>query len=227
MFDEYQGYRWLDAAEVEAYEQSIRPDPAGERELLRELGVSKEHTLIDFGAGTGALVLEAAPLCRTVIAVDPSAAMLEYMRSRAERLGLTNITYAEKGFLTYDRAGDPVDFVVTRHALHHLPDFWKVAALGRIYALLKPRGVFHLRELVYSFEPDDASHAIRRWIDRVPADSSSKLSRSFFEEHVREKYSTYPWLFEAMLRRVGFDIKSTTYSEDQTHARYLCVRPAG
>jgi putative AdoMet-dependent methyltransferase len=227
LFDEYHGYRWLDAAEVEAYEQTIRPDPAGERELLTSLGVSSEHTLIDFGAGTGATVLEAAPLCGSVIAVDPSEAMLDYMRSKAERLGLINITYAQKGFLTYEHAGPPVDFVLTRHALHHLPDYWKVEALRRIRSVLKPGGIFHLRELVYSFEPDDAASAIQRWIDRVPADSGAGLSRGFFEEHVREKHSTYSWLFEAMLRKVGFDIQTITYSDDQTQARYLCVRPPG
>jgi ubiquinone/menaquinone biosynthesis C-methylase UbiE len=227
LFDEYRGYRWLDAAEVEAYEQTIRPDPAAERALLTSLGVSKEHTLIDLGAGTGALVLEAAPLCRSVIAVDPSGAMLDYMRSKAERLGITNITYARKGFLTYDHTDSPVDFVVTRHALHHLPDFWKVEALRRIHTLLKPRGIFHLRELVYSFEPADAPSAIQRWISRVPADSATGLTRAFFEEHVREKYSTYSWLLEAMLRKVGFDIQAASYTEDETHARYLCVkRPA-
>ncbi len=225
LFNEYQGYRWLDAAEVEAYEQSIRPDPVAERELLKTLGVSKEHTLIDFGAGTGALVLEAAPLCRSVVAVDPSAAMLDYMRLKAERLGISNISYAQTGFLTYEHAGDPVDFAVTRHALHHLPDFWKVEALRRIYTMLKPGGIFHLRELVYSFEPADAAGAIQRWINGVPAESSTGLTRAFFEEHVREKYSTYAWLFEAMLQEVGFEIESVSYSEDQTHARYLCVRP--
>jgi len=225
LFDEYRGHRWLDRAEVEAYEQTLRPDPIAERELLQGLGVSSQHSLIDFGAGTGALVLEAAPLCQSVVAVDPSAAMLDYLRAKAERLGLTNITYAQQGFLTYAHAGDPVDFAVTRHALHHLPDFWKVEALRQMHRVLKPGGILHLRELVYSFEPDDAPSAIERWTGGVPAESGTGLSRSFFEEHVREKYSTYTWLFEAMLRKVGFEIQTAAYGEDQTHARYLCMKP--
>ena len=225
LFDEYRDARWQDAAAAEAYEKTLGTDRATERELLQSLGLSSEHTLIDFGAGTGVLALEAASICRSVIAVDVYAAMLEYMRAKATARGISNIEYVKKGFLTYRHEGELVDFAVTRHTLHHLPDFWKVEALRRVYAVLKPGGVFHLRELVYSFEPADAADAIDRWIASVPSESSAPFSRAFFEEHVREKYSTYSWLFEEMLRKVGFEIESVEYSDVQAHARYLCVKP--
>ena len=225
LFDEYRGHRWLDAAEVAAYEEIIRPDPDAERELLRSLGVSGEHTLIDFGAGTGVRALEAAALCRRVIAVDPSAAMLDYMRAKAERRGIRNVEYVQRGFLTYEHRGGPVDFAITRHALHHLPDFWKVEALRRVYGVLKPGGGFFLQELVYSFEPGDAATTIETWIDGVAAKDGTGFPRSFFEEHVREKYSTYSWLFEAMLRKAGFEIQQASYRETGTYATYTCVKP--
>ena len=226
LFEEFQGHRWLDAAEVEAYEANAKPDLAAERELLRTLGLGSQHTLIDLGAGTGVRALEATTLCRSVIAVDPSAAMLDYMRSKAERRNIRNIEYVQRGFLTYEHRSEPVDFAVTRHALHLLPDFWKVAALRRAYDVLKPGGVFFLQELVYSFEPSAASQAIENWINAVSADGTGGFSRSFFEEHVREKYGTYAWLFEAMLEKVGFEIRSSSYSDTMAHGRYLCVKPS-
>ncbi len=216
LFDEYRGHRWVDAAEVAAYEATIRPDPAAERELLL--------TLIDFGAGTGVRALAAAEVCRRVIAVDPSAAMLDYMRAKAERLGIRNVEYVQRGFLTYEHHGALVDFAITRHALHHLPDFWKVEALRRVYATLRPGGVFFAQELAYSFEPADAADAVTRWIDFVGKDDGTGFPRSFFEEHVREKYSTYSWLFEAMLRKVGFEIREASYRDTGTYATYRCVR---
>jgi len=224
LFDEYRGHRWLDAAEVAAYEATIRPDPAAERELLLTLGLSSEHTLIDVGAGTGVRALAAAEVCRRVIAVDPSAAMLDYMRAKAERLGVRNVEYAQRGFLTYEHRGASVDVAITRHALHHLPDFWKVEALRRVYATLKPGGVFFAQELVYSFEPADAADAVTRWIDSVGKDDGTGFPRAFFEEHVREKYSTYSWLFEAMLRKIGFEIREAAYRDAGTYATYRCVR---
>ena len=224
LFDEYRGHRWLDAGEVAAYEETIRPDPAAERELLRGLGLSAEHTLIDFGAGTGVRALAAAELCRRVIAVDPSSAMLDYARAKAERLGIRNVECVQRGFLTYEHRGEPVDFAITRHALHHLPDFWKVEALRRVHDVLRPGGVFFAQELVYSFEPADAARAITAWIDSVGKDDGTGFPRAFFEEHVREKYATYSWLFEEMLRKVGFEIREASYRESGTYATYTCVR---
>jgi ubiquinone/menaquinone biosynthesis C-methylase UbiE len=225
LFDEFRGHRWLDPSEVEAYEANAKPDLAGERELLESLGLGSYHTLIDFGAGTGVRALEAATLCRSVIAVDPSAAMLDYMRTKAERRNIRNIEHVQRGFLTYEHRGELLDFAVTRHALHLLPDFWKVEALRRVYQALKPGAVFFLQELVYSFEPDAAAIAIETWIDGAPMDGAGGFPRSFFEEHVREKYSTYAWLFEVMLEKIGFEIRSASYSATEAHARYLCVKP--
>ncbi len=225
LFDEFKGHRWLDAAEVAAYEASLKPDPTAERELLRSIGLAKHHTLVDFGAGTGVRTLEAAALCERVVAVDPSGPMLDHIRTKAERRGIRNVEYAEQGFLTYEHSGDPADIAVTRHALHHLPDFWKVEALRRVYSVLRPGGIFCLQELVYSFEPEAAEEAINRWIERVPADGNGTFSRPFFEEHVREKYSTYAWVFEGMLERTGFEIADVSYSDTQAHAKYTCIRP--
>jgi ubiquinone/menaquinone biosynthesis C-methylase UbiE len=226
LFDENAGHRWMDAVEVEAYEAKFAPDLDAERELLRSIGLAAHHVLIDFGAGTGIRALEAAALCRRVIAVDPSAAMLGVMRRTAERRGIRNVEFVQRGFLTYEHQGEPADFAITRHALHLLPDFWKVEALRRVRAALKPRGVFFLQELVYSFEPADAAAAVQRWVERAPDEGEGPFSRAFFEEHVREKYSTYAWLFEEMLTRTGFDVLEKAYAETQAHAQYTCVKRA-
>ena len=150
--------------------------------------------------------------------------MLDYMRTKAERLGIVNVEYVQRGFLTYEHHGEPVDFAITRHALHLLPDFWKVEALRRVYEVLRSGGVFFAQELVYSFEPADAAAAITRWIDSVGKNDGTGFPRSFFEEHVREKYATYSWLFEAMLRKVGFEIRDVSYRDTGTYATYTCVR---
>jgi len=161
-FDEFSGHRWLDADEVEAYERGFSVDVAAERQLLRSLGLAPRHTLVDFGAGTGIRALEAAAIWRRVTAVGPSAAMLDYVRLKAERRGIRNVEYVYAGFLTYGHKGPPADVAITRHALHLLPDFWKVEALRHVRDTLKPGGVFFLQEVVYSFEPGEMPAAIGR-----------------------------------------------------------------
>ena len=65
-------------------------------------------------------------------------------------------------FLTYDHAGPPADVVDSRHALHHLPDFWKAMALSRIAGMLRSGGVLRLWDVVYAFEARTPSGASRR-----------------------------------------------------------------
>ena len=45
--------------------------------------------------------------------------------------------------------------------------------------------------------------------------------------HVREEYSTYSWVLEPMLERVGFDIVQREHSSSRTFAAYVCVRRPG
>ena len=221
LFDEFQDFGWSDIKEIEAYDEKSGVNPELERRRLLNLGVSAEHTLIDFGCGTGALALEAAKLCKKVIAVDVSAAMLAYMKRKAESLGLTNIDYVQQGFLTYQHRGAPVDFVFTQRTLHHLPDFWKVQALQRVADVLRPGGTLFIRDILFSFEPNETSHAVEAWVSSRPANS---FPREFFEHDIREEYITFTWLFEAMLERVGFDIKEVSYGDYQAYAKYVCAK---
>jgi ubiquinone/menaquinone biosynthesis C-methylase UbiE len=81
--------------------------------------------------------------------------MLEYARQKAEQQGVTNIQFHHAGFLTYEHQGKPLDAVVSQLALHHLPDFWKMIALQRIFEMLESGGKFYLMDTLYSFEPVD------------------------------------------------------------------------
>ncbi len=220
LFDEFQDFGWSDIKEIEAYDEKSGVNPELERKRLLELGVAEGHTLIDFGCGTGALALEAAKLCKKVIAVDVSAAMLAYTKRKAEPLGLANIDYVQQGFLTYQHRGKPVDFVFTQRTLHHLPDFWKVQALQHMADVLKPGGTMFVRDILFSFEPHETDDAVEAWVSSRPANS---FPREFFEYDIREEYITFTWLFEAMLERVGFDIKGVSYGDYQAYAKYVCV----
>jgi putative AdoMet-dependent methyltransferase len=114
--------------------------------------------------------------------------------------------------------------VITKFALHHLPDFWKVVALVRINRFLQMGGLFYLEDVVFSFQPESYRTAIQQWIDQASA-SGESFSEKDFEGHVRDEYSTYSWIMEAMIKRTGFTIRKSEF-RSPTIARYVCEKVA-
>lgn len=216
------GPEHLDPDYVAIYERKAGFDPAEDLDVLRRHGLGAESVLIDMGAGTGAFAAAAAPLCRKVIAVDVSPAMTAALRSRVQAESLENVTVVDAGFLSYEHDGEPADFVFTRNALHQIPDFWKGIALQRLAALLRPGGVLRLRDLVFDFEPSDAAANIDEWLAGAVADTTLGFTADEFTTHLRTEFSTYGWLLEAMLERVGFTIVGRHYRRS-VYGTYTCV----
>lgn len=225
-FDEqaHAGDEHLDPAYVATYDQKAGFDPTEEVALLRTLGLNGSATLVDMGAGTGALALAAAPLCTRVVAVDISSAMLTVLRTRAEERGVQNIEIVQGGFLGYAHQGAPADIVHSRHALHHLPDFWKAMALKRLAAILKPGGVLRLRDLIFSFALEETESRIEAWLAGAAPSPEAGWTRAELDTHLHTEYSPYSWLLEPMLERAGFQIRAVDSDPSGIYAAYTCVR---
>lgn len=216
------GPEHLDEAYVAGYDRKAGFDPVPDVELLRSLGLGAESTLVDLGAGTGTFALAAAPYCKRVVAVDVSPAMVDALRAKAGEQA--NVECVQAGFLSYRHTGAPPDFVYSRNALHHLPDFWKAVALERLSARLQEGGTLRLRDLVFSYEPADAEAGIAAWLDRAVASSDDGWTRAELETHLREEFSTFTWLLEPMLEHAGFEIVARDHAAIGAYADYVCVR---
>ncbi len=180
-------------------------------EALSRHGLTPDSTVLDLGAGTGTFTLAVAPHCRRVVAVDVSPAMVDVLRRRVADAGLVNVTVVHAGFLSYEHEGPPADVAFSRNALHQLPDFWKAIALDRVARAVRPGGIVRLRDLVYDFEPDDATQAMAAWMSGAVDDPTQGWTAAELAEHVRIEYSTFSWLFEPMLERCGFEILERGY----------------
>lgn len=213
------GPEHLEAGYVAGYDAKTKLDVEAALEPLRRHALGPETALVDLGCGTGLLAAAAASEAGRVIGVDPSPAMLEVARRRSDA-----VEWIEAGFLTYEHEGDPPHLVHSRHALHHLPDFWKGVALARIHDLLAPGGILVLSDLVYDFEPAEADHRIEEWLAGAAATPAEGWTRSELTEHVRDEHSTFAWLLEPLLAHVGLgllerDVRGGIY------ATYVCRRP--
>jgi ubiquinone/menaquinone biosynthesis C-methylase UbiE len=220
----YAGKEHLDPSYVTTYDRKSAHDHSDDLAVLRAMGLNQESVVLDLGAGTGSFALAVAPSCRRVIAVDVSPAMLAYMRAQAGEQGIDNLEVVHGGFLSYEHAGDPVDIVYSRNALHHLPDFWKAVALQRIAEILKPGGVLRLHDLVYNVDPDEIAPTIEAWLAGARDRPEDGWTRAELETHVRDEYSTFSWLHEALLERAGFEIREATYRPSKIYTAYTCVR---
>jgi SAM-dependent methyltransferase len=217
MIDElaFAGPEHLDADFVAGYDRKQgAPDPAEDIAELRGFGV---RTVVDLGAGTGRFALAAARVFESVTAVDVSPVMLARIREHAP----PNLTTVNAGFLTYQ--GEPVDAVYTRHALHQLPDFFKVIALRRIHDSLKPGGVLKLRDLVYDFPPSEVDSRFQGWFDNAAADPEKGYTAEDYATHIRTEFSTFRFLLEKMLDATGFDIVKAEFQRG-LYGAFTCVR---
>jgi SAM-dependent methyltransferase len=216
---EHAGPEHLDREYVAGYDAKTQLDLNEALELLRRHGLDAEATLVDLGCGTGLLAEGAASEAGRVVGVDPSPAMLELARRRSDA-----VDWVEAGFLTYEHEGDPPQLVHSRHALHHLGDFWKGVALARIHDLLAPGGVLVLRDLVYDFEPAETDARIEEWLAAAAASPAEGWTRAELEEHVRDEHSTFTWLLEPLLEHSGFEILERDLCRG-IYATYVCIRP--
>jgi ubiquinone/menaquinone biosynthesis C-methylase UbiE len=211
----------LDPAHVARYDGKMDSGAVAEVALLVRFGLGADSTVIEFSPGTGQFTVAVAPHCAKVVAVDVSPPMLELLGGKLAAQGLGNVELVQGGFLSYMHDAGPVDFVYSRFALHHLPDFWKAIALQRVRAMLRAGGVLRLWDVIYDFQLAEAASHIEAWCATGGAGVEGEWSRAEMEEHVRDEHSTFTWLIEPMLTHAGFEFIDVTRSDDGFQSAYL------
>ncbi|MGB8343996.1 MAG: class I SAM-dependent methyltransferase [Ktedonobacteraceae bacterium] len=104
------------------FHRTTRASAASDPFFLRlQREATPEMTVLDVGAGTGRFALALAPQARQVIAVEPNASMLDYLRREASARGIGNITYYQTTW--QDAPADlAADFVICSHVLYPIRD---------------------------------------------------------------------------------------------------------
>ncbi len=86
--------------------------------------IDSDTTLLDIGAGTGALTIPLAKKVKKVLSIEPSAGMLDYLKNAALKENLANIEFINN---TWEDAkiSEQYDMVICSHALYFMPDIKK------------------------------------------------------------------------------------------------------
>jgi SAM-dependent methyltransferase len=159
-----------DAVEVARLDGQAASIAAPTNVLLRAAGIGGRMRVLDLGTGLGHVAFQIAELLDDggrVLAIDQSAALLEVAERRRVSAGIPNLRFARADVRTF-LPEDPVDAIVMRLLLFHLPD--AVDVLRRLRAALAPGGLVVIIEFdigIALTEPplELADTAIRRVSD--------------------------------------------------------------
>jgi len=122
-------------------------------ELLRRVRLDPGLRVMDFGAGTGLICAQVAPMVQRVWAVDISPAMLERLAAKPELRGRVEPVCQD---IVTEPLGQRFDLIISAMALHHVRETGRL--LERFHELLEPGGRIALADLDQedgSFHPPD------------------------------------------------------------------------
>ena len=208
-------------AEYDRRMKQVRDFAAETAEAATSLQLTPEAVVWDIGTGTAEIAIGLAGRCRQVYASDVSQTMLDYAARKAANRQIGNVAFLRGGFLGGFYPSAPVDGCISQLALHHLPDAWKMVALRRIAAALKPGGRFFLKDVIFPDRCPDYEMFFRDSVAVVTAQADESMARSY-AVHIRQEYSTFTWVIEGMLQRVGLSIAD--HREDGILRIYNCVK---
>jgi putative AdoMet-dependent methyltransferase len=230
-FNEFKhcGVDYSDPAQAAVYDEEHQKFRNFEQEtidLLNNLSLDtpEKMTLIDLGCGTGASSIAASKHFKKIYAVDISEAMINCARKKAQEQGITNIEFINSGFLSYEHKFEPADIIISKAALHHLPDFWKQTALLKMNNMLKINGILYLFDIAFHFPPAEYEEKINNWISHFEKVAGNKFKKEV-QTHIKEEFSTFSWIMEEMLNKAGFTIDKIV-TPDGMLTEYFCRKSA-
>lgn len=106
---------------------------------MSKLSLSRRHTLLEAGCGTGRMTPSFARKCRHLVSVDFSWKSLRVCRSRMRRAGFTNIDFIQADLCHIPLASTMFDRVVSCGVLEHIPSHeCQAGAVREMARVLRP-----------------------------------------------------------------------------------------
>ena len=82
--------------------QNFLSDPSTARMIVERAGIESNHSVLEIGAGLGALTIPAALAAQRLWAVEPDSRMLPLLRAEVALAGLANVTVLAASILKID-----------------------------------------------------------------------------------------------------------------------------
>jgi len=153
--------------------------------IIKEAALSRDMDVLDFGCGTGLVLLRLQPLVRTITGADSSEGMLGVLEGKIASRGLKNVRTQHVDFEKGGRIEGRFHLLVSSMTLHHVPD--TAGLFTQWHGLLLPGGQVCFADL----DAEDGS---------FHSDNTGVFHRGFDRPHLKE-----------LLLAAGFrDVRDTT-----------------
>jgi ubiquinone/menaquinone biosynthesis C-methylase UbiE len=133
---------------------------------LRLVGLQSDMRFLDVAAGSGALSIPAARLGTQVLATDISPAMVERLRARADKEGLSNLETLVMDGYSLELEEDSFDISGSQHGVSLFPDMPR--GLRELVRVTKPGG----KVLIVAVGPLREAEFMTLFIGSIQADVS-------------------------------------------------------
>jgi ubiquinone/menaquinone biosynthesis C-methylase UbiE len=115
------------------------------RAIARQILLTRDMDVLDFGCGTGLLTLQLQPKVRSIIGVDSSEGMLAVLWTKIARANLKNVDVAHIDLDRGQSLPGRYDLIVSSMTLHHILDVGRLLAQFR--RIIKPGGWLCIADL--------------------------------------------------------------------------------
>jgi ubiquinone/menaquinone biosynthesis C-methylase UbiE len=113
--------------------------------MIREIQLSAEMKVLDFGCGTGLLTLKLQPFVQSITGADSSHGMLGALNDKIKAQGLSNVQAEFVDFEKGEHVAGGYNLIVSSMVAHHVPD--TLALFKEWHRLLLPSGQVSFADL--------------------------------------------------------------------------------
>lgn len=115
--------------------------------------VSNIKTALDFGCGTGRILIPFVNRLQNVVGVDISVPMLKEAKKNLDKRGITNVKLLQSNDITKTNFTHSFDFIHTFIVLQHIPQDYGYTIIDKLISLLNMGGFGMIHFTYYKKKP--------------------------------------------------------------------------
>jgi 2-polyprenyl-3-methyl-5-hydroxy-6-metoxy-1,4-benzoquinol methylase len=113
--------------------------------ISRQIILTPEMDIMDFGCGTGLLTIQLQPLVHSIIGIDSSQGMLNVFNAKVVKLKLPNVRSQLVDLSKGHTLSGNYDLVVSNMTLHHIKEIGPL--FNKFYSVIAPGGYLSVADL--------------------------------------------------------------------------------